>query len=99
MAQQGGRTAEAALDRLLAKASTDSVFRFQLLHDTHAALASVGVKVPPGVTLKVVENSPTLVHLVLPPWGYGGRDLGAVVGARSGGWDTVPGLAGRSIWT
>jgi len=97
MAQQGGGTAGSIRDRLLTKASTDPTFRSQLLHDTHAALAAVGVKAPPGVTLKVVEDSPTLVHLVLPPWGYGRRDLGTVVGGRSD-WQTVP-VGARAFWT
>jgi len=90
MAQQGG-PGRAALDRLLAKASTDSAFRTQLLQDPPAALAAAGLKTPPGVALKVIEDSPTLVHLVLPPrsGSLSERDLGTVVGG-TGSWDVTP---------
>jgi hypothetical protein len=39
----------------------------QLLADPIAALATVAAPVPPGLRIKVVENTEDLVHLVLRP--------------------------------
>ena len=93
MVEQEGRTRQAALDLLIAKASDDPAFRSQLLSDTPAALATAGLKAPPGVTVKVVEDSHTLVHLVLPPasGALSDADLGLAGGATvaSGGWNAI----------
>jgi hypothetical protein len=94
MVEQEGRTRQAALDLLIGKASSDPAFRSQLLSDTPAALATAGLKVPPGVTVKVVEDSYTLVHLVLPPasGALSNADLSAAAGGAtvaSGGWNAI----------
>lgn len=54
------------LDRILAKADADRAFRARLVAAPAAALAAEGVAVPEGLTLAVVEDTPTRVHLVLP---------------------------------
>jgi hypothetical protein len=56
----------AAYGRIVAKAWRDPAFKAKLLADPHAALKDAGVAVAAGVTVKVVENSASLFHLVLP---------------------------------
>ncbi len=53
--------------KVVARAWSDEAFKAQLLSDPAAALKEVGVAVPEGVEVKVVENTATLFHLVLPP--------------------------------
>ncbi len=53
--------------KVVAKAWSDDAFKAQLLSDPAAALKEAGVAVPDGVEVKVVENTETLFHLVLPP--------------------------------
>jgi hypothetical protein len=55
-----------AYAKVVARAWRDPTFKAQLLADPNAVLAAAGAVVPPGVTLKVVENTDKLVHLVLP---------------------------------
>ena len=49
-----------------ARAWTDAAYKSKLTNDPHAALAEVGVEVPAGTTVKVVENTADTQHLVLP---------------------------------
>jgi len=53
--------------KVVAKAWSDGAFKAKLLSDPRAALAEAGVDVPAGVTVKVVEDTETTWHLVLPP--------------------------------
>jgi hypothetical protein len=53
--------------KIIARAWRDPAFKAKLIADPHATLKEAGVTVPAGVTVKVVENSDTHVHLVLPP--------------------------------
>ena len=53
--------------RIVARAWRDPAFKARLLADPHGALKEAGVDVPAGVTVKVVEDSDSHVHLVLPP--------------------------------
>lgn len=48
------------------RAWRDPVFKARLLAEPHVALALLGLEVPSGMTVKVVENTETVVHLVLP---------------------------------
>ena len=57
----------AAHGKIIARAWRDPAFKASVLADPHAALKEAGVDVPAGVTVKVVENTDTHVHLVLPP--------------------------------
>ena len=53
---------------LIRKAADDSDFRADLLADPKAAVsAELDVDIPDGLNISVVEDSPTVVHLVLPP--------------------------------
>jgi hypothetical protein len=53
-------------EKVVARAWSDPAFKAQLLADPKAALAAAGASVPPGVRVKVTENTDQLVHLVLP---------------------------------
>jgi hypothetical protein len=55
------------VQKLAEKALNDESFRSLAKKDPNAALKSVGAKVPDGVKVKVVENSPSTIHVVLPP--------------------------------
>ncbi|MBF0333312.1 MAG: NHLP leader peptide family RiPP precursor [Alphaproteobacteria bacterium] len=55
------------VDRIIAKAWADEAFKARLIADPAATLLAEGVAVPTNVTLKVVENTDTVVHIVLPP--------------------------------
>jgi hypothetical protein len=56
-----------AYAKLVKKAWDDPAFKAQLLERPNAALAAAGVPVPAGVTVKVLEDTDKVVHLVLPP--------------------------------
>ena len=60
--EQNGRIAA----DVFARAMTDSEFKAQFIADPAAVLSAAGVEVPEGLTIKVVENSSTTFHVVLP---------------------------------
>ncbi len=55
-----------AWGKVIAKAWSDEAFKARLLREPAAVLKESGIKVPEGEAVKVVENSPKVVHLVLP---------------------------------
>ena len=57
----------AAYGKLVAKAWRDPAFKAKLIADPQAVLREAGMAVPAGVTVKVVENTGTHLHFVLPP--------------------------------
>lgn len=56
-----------AYGKLVAKAWADEEFKAKLLADPMTALKENEITVPEGVDVKVVENTDTTVHLILPP--------------------------------
>src|SRR5271155_4996581 len=72
----------AAYGKIVAKAWRDPAFKARLLADPHAALEDAGISVPAGVTVKVVENTDTHVHFVLPPKPTGEEAPGGGLQAR-----------------
>lgn len=56
----------AQAQRIIAKAWADEAFKAALLADPAATLAQEGITLPPGLTLKVVENTPQTMHVILP---------------------------------
>lgn len=52
---------------LAMKAEQDPAFRTRLLEDCSAVLAELGIALPEGLHLHVVENTPTVKYFVLPP--------------------------------
>lgn len=55
------------MSQLVAKAWADEAFKQQLLADPMATLKAEGLELPAGLTVKVLENTDQLYHLVLPP--------------------------------
>ena len=51
---------------IMTKAMRDPAFKAQLLSDPHAALKGAGFAVRDGMTIKVIENTESQVHIVLP---------------------------------
>lgn len=52
---------------IIDKARADAGFRRRLLADPAAAIRDAGLVVPEGLTLTVLEDTATHLHLVLPP--------------------------------
>ncbi len=86
---------------LIAKALKDPAFKAELLKDPAAAIEKAsGLKLPAGITVKVVEDSASVVHLVLPAASskpLGDKELGKVAGGAAlntqnmCGWDSTRG--------
>jgi hypothetical protein len=72
--------------RVIGQAMSDPIFRKKLLADPVSALKSAGVEVPDGISVQVVEDTATLVHVVLPAVEPDGaladNDLDAVSGGK-----------------
>ncbi len=52
--------------KLIAKAWSDEAFKERLLTDSRAVLEAEGISVPPGVDIKVVEQTDTQLFMVIP---------------------------------
>jgi hypothetical protein len=65
---QGGMvsTQENPLAKVIAQAWSDEDYKRRLVDDPAGALAEAGAEVPDAVQLRVVEDSDTLKHLVIP---------------------------------
>jgi hypothetical protein len=55
--------------QLVARAWADPAFKARLLADPAAVLKENGLEVPPGVEIKVVEDSDKVRHLPMPATG------------------------------
>ena len=53
--------------KIVARSWSDADFKAKLLSDPHNALAEYGIMVPAGTTMRVVEDTQEMRHLVLPP--------------------------------
>jgi hypothetical protein len=53
--------------RLVVRAWSDEAFKVRLLAEPAPALAEQGIALPPGMQVRVHENTAALVHLSLPP--------------------------------
>lgn len=71
--------------QIISKAQADEEFKQALLADPRAALAQMGVILPDGLELKVVEEAPSVMYLVLPcdPSHLSDDQLDEITG---GGW-------------
>ena len=85
-----------ALGQLIAKCWADEGFKQKLLADTMATLKAEGAKLPEGLTVKAVENTDQVFHLVIPakPTNLSDEDLDKVAGGLSL-WRLVGGCA---VW-
>lgn len=56
----------AKLSRIVKKAREDEAFKLRLCNNATEVLKEEGLSVPEGMEIKVVENTETVVHIVLP---------------------------------
>jgi nitrile hydratase alpha subunit len=54
------------IEKIIAKAWMDEGFKQRLLSDPAASLKEEGVEIPPGVEVRIVEDTDSVQHLVLP---------------------------------
>jgi len=86
------------MDRIIAKARAGEAFKARLIADPVATLRAEGIAVPDGVTLSVREDTPTHLHIVLPPQPLEGEVPDTVLEAVSGGLGgDVPGQNLRGL--
>ena len=57
------------LGAIITKAMQDETFKQQLIADPAAVLTAEGVAIPEGVTVKVVADTASVRHIVLPAVG------------------------------
>ena len=62
-----GEEFQKAYGKLVAKAWEDDEFKAKLLVDPMAVFKENDITLPPGLEVKIVENSDTIVYLILPP--------------------------------
>ena len=55
-----------AMGKIVAKAWADEAYKQRLINNPADVLKEEGLPVPDGITVKVVENTPTLFHVILP---------------------------------
>ena len=84
----------AGYGKIIAKAWRDPSFKARLIADPQGTLKQAGVSLPAGLTVKVVENTDTHMHFVLPPKPTGQLSDEALDAAAGGDW--VP--SGKSGW-
>ena len=79
------------MNQIIAKCWADEAFKAKLLADPAATLKAEGAEVPAGLTVKAVENTDQVFHLVIPakPTDLSDEDLDKVAGA---------GCYGPCIW-
>ena len=91
--EQNGRIAA----DVFARAMTDPEFKAQFIADPAAVLSAAGVEVPEGLTIKVVENSSTTFHVVLPdPEAVSDELLAAASGGSTASTASTAGTAACS---
>jgi hypothetical protein len=80
--------------QIVERATTDSAFRQQLISDPKGTLeGELGVFLPSGVSVNVLEESPSNYYLVIPANGTAAgtelsdEELGAVAGGSGNSWN------------
>ncbi len=74
------------IGQLIAKCWADEGFKQKLLSDTMATLKEEGAELPAGLTVKALENTDSVFHLVIPakPTDLSDDDLDKVAGGWAG---------------
>jgi hypothetical protein len=67
MTDDNRKNRAAAWAKIVARAWREPGFKTKLMADPLTTLKAAGAAPPPGVTVTVVEDAATLVHVVLPP--------------------------------
>ncbi len=70
------------INQLIAKCWSDEGFKQKLLADPAAVLKAEGVALPDGLSVKALENTDTVFHLVIPakPTNLSDEELDVVAG-------------------
>ena len=82
------------MNQIIAKCWADEAFKAKLLADPAATLKAEGAEVPAGLTVKAVENTDQVFHLVIPakPTDLSDEDLDKVAaGGKEGYYPPEPG--------
>jgi len=89
------------LDQIVSTCLKDPALKAKLIADPTAFLAERGIQIPPRLTVKVLENTPTLFHIVLPS---AAADSGVLsdeelASAAGGGevWTQTNGITGTTV--
>jgi hypothetical protein len=72
---------------IVSKAWSDEGFKKRLISEPAAILKENALEIPPGVQVKVVENTDKVLHLVLPPKASSHELSEADLAALAGGMD------------
>jgi hypothetical protein len=68
MTDQSASSRETVTSQVIDRAARDPQFRQQLLRNPSDALEQeLGVRIPAGMEIQVVEETPSTLYLVLPP--------------------------------
>jgi len=59
------------MGKIIAKALKDESFKKQLIADPAGTLKAEGIEIPEGISVKVVADSESVRHMVLPAVGRG----------------------------
>jgi hypothetical protein len=78
-------------EQIINKALEDETFRLELLNNPKDALKrELGITFPEGVSVQVYQNTPTTLHLMVPPQPQSGKlrdlsdeDLEQIAGGRA----------------
>ncbi len=91
MDEKPGNARKALEAQLIDRAMKDETFRQELLHDPKGVFErELGIRLPEHVTVQVLEESPSTVHLVLPrPTSQRWRGAGRR-GTRGRRWRLIP---------
>jgi hypothetical protein len=73
------------MNQLVAKCWADEAFKRKLLADPAGTLAAEGIEVPAGMSIKALENTNKIFHLVIPerPSALTDAELEEVAGGRA----------------
>jgi hypothetical protein len=61
-----GNEARSKMGKVIARAWSDDTYRSRLVSAPHEVLAEAGIDVPAGAKIKVVQDTPESIHVVLP---------------------------------
>jgi len=90
VSEQSMPNRETIAKQLIDRAMTDDAFRQELLGDPNGVVErEVGISLPPGLQLKVLEEQPDTTYLVLPP-----REQRGARGLSDEQLETAAGLTG-----
>src|SRR6188768_2313617 len=74
------------MSQLIAKCWADEGFKQKLLADPAATLKADGVELPAGLSVKALENTDKLFHLVIPAKPSGAMSDDELADVAGGGW-------------